>query len=405
MATGSKPEYPGKLLQAAAIAKPFQEEIEREIKERGEKRLPVPKLVGILAKPSPPSIAYAEWTRRACEAVGIKFDIWKTWDESETVPEARAADAAPQSLQSFGLEADVEDLILAANRDASIDGVMVYYPIFGGRQDTYLQQIVDPRKDVEGLHFYYCWNMYHNVRWIQPSQLGNAPGTTSETELQKLHPAMVDGSVPPGFGKSILPCTPLAVVKALEAVGVYDSKLPYGDRLQGKTVTVINRSEVVGRPLAALLANDGARVLSVDIDSIVEFSKRTDNEADHDAAPAPLYRKSKQVTQAHKENSSARLRSTHVVHACPIPDAEQCVRISDVVIGGVPAARYKVPTAWIKEGAMCINFSSEKNFEPDVRSRASAYLPAVGKITVAMLQRNLLRLTEFRDIAQQRNDK
>jgi len=28
------------------------------------------------------------------------------------------------------------------------------------------------------------------------------------------------------------------------------------------------RSEVVGRPLAALLANDGARVLSVDIDSI-----------------------------------------------------------------------------------------------------------------------------------------
>lgn len=31
-------------------------------------------------------------------------------------------------------------------------------------------------------------------------------------------------------------------------------------------ITVINRSEVVGRPLAALLANDGARVLSVDID-------------------------------------------------------------------------------------------------------------------------------------------
>lgn len=28
------------------------------------------------------------------------------------------------------------------------------------------------------------------------------------------------------------------------------------------------RSEVVGRPLAALLANDGARVFSVDIDSI-----------------------------------------------------------------------------------------------------------------------------------------
>jgi methylenetetrahydrofolate dehydrogenase (NAD+) len=35
---------------------------------------------------------------------------------------------------------------------------------------------------------------------------------------------------------------------------------------RSKVVTVINRSEVVGRPLAALLANDGARVFSVDID-------------------------------------------------------------------------------------------------------------------------------------------
>ena len=58
--------------------------------------------------------------------------------------------------------------------------------------------------------------------------------------------------------------------------------LNYGDRARGKVITVINRyvpgsammtlvylsprSEVVGRPLAALLANDGARVLSVDID-------------------------------------------------------------------------------------------------------------------------------------------
>lgn len=36
--------------------------------------------------------------------------------------------------------------------------------------------------------------------------------------------------------------------------------------VNSKVITVINRSEVVGRPLAALLANDGARVLSVDID-------------------------------------------------------------------------------------------------------------------------------------------
>ena len=187
------------------------------------------------------------------------------------------------------------------------------------------------------------------------------------------------------------------MVKALEAVGVYDPQLPYGDRLKGKTVTVVNRSEVVGRPLAALLANDGARVLSVDIDSILEFSKRREDEPEsNELSGLP---KSRKVVEAHKENSSVRLRSSHLVRACVYNDSESCIRESDVVIGGVPAASFKIPTAWIKENAVCINFSSEKNFESDVRSRASAYLPTVGKITVSMLQRNLLRLVEYKETA------
>lgn len=33
-------------------------------------------------------------------------------------------------------------------------------------------------------------------------------------------------------------------------------------------MTIVNRSEVVGHPLAAMLANDGATVYSVDMDSI-----------------------------------------------------------------------------------------------------------------------------------------
>ncbi|WFC99952.1 methylenetetrahydrofolate dehydrogenase (NAD(+)) [Malassezia yamatoensis] len=398
MAAANKTDYPGRLLQATAIAKPFQDSIEAEVRKRKEANLSVPKLVGILAKPNPPSIAYAEWTRKACTAVGINFEIWKTWDDADEASNAEQAtdQKKSDSLQNFGLEADVEDLILAANRDESIDGVMIYYPIFGGRQDTYLQQIVDPRKDVEGLNFYYCWNLYHNVRWIKPSHLGNAPGTTSESELLNDPKVAEKGQAPEGYAKSILPCTPLAVVKALESVGVYDLKLPYGNRLYGKTVTVINRSEVVGRPLAALLANDGARVFSVDIDSIIEFDKRVEQGSPQNTGLA----KSERVRKAHEENTKASLRSSHVVRASKHSDVESCVRESDVVVGGVPSASYKVPTSWIKEGAVCINFSSEKNFESDVRSRASAYLPIIGKITVAMLQRNLLRLVEYKAIAQ-----
>merc|ERR1719389_1329107 len=74
-------------------------------------------------------------------------------------------------------------------------------------------------------------------------------------------------------GKCVLPCTPLACVKFLEHLGTYDKDQPIGDRLSGKTVTIINRSEVLGRPLAAMLANDGATVNSIDLDSSYVFKK------------------------------------------------------------------------------------------------------------------------------------
>ncbi len=68
--------------------------------------------------------------------------------------------------------------------------------------------------------------------------------------------------------KCLLPCTPLAVIKILEHIKVYDEALAVGDRMKDKVVCVINRSEVVGRPLAALLANDGADVYSFDISGV-----------------------------------------------------------------------------------------------------------------------------------------
>ena len=73
--------------------------------------------------------------------------------------------------------------------------------------------------------------------------------------------------------KCVLPCTPLAVVKILEHLGAYDDQHAAGDRMAGKTVTIVNRSEIVGRPLAAMLANDGATVYSVDIDSTYIFRR------------------------------------------------------------------------------------------------------------------------------------
>jgi methylenetetrahydrofolate dehydrogenase (NAD+) len=117
---------------------------------------------------------------------------------------------------------------------------------------------------------------------------------------------------------------------------------------------------VVGRPLAALLANDGARVFSVDIDSIQEYNKR------------PV------STEAGSSSSVVAPRRAyhphHVVRPAPPElDLERCLAISDVVVSAVPSATYKVPTAALKDGCVCVNVAADKNFEADVREKVRQF--------------------------------
>lgn len=199
---------------------------------------------------------------------------------------------------------DIEEAILAANTDSSVDGIIVYYPIFNNRQDQYLQQIVDVSKDVEGLSHRYIFNMYQNNRFLDP-----------ETKRQKC----------------ILPCTPLANIKILEYLNIYNTILPYGNRLFGHTICVVNRSEVVGRPLAALLANDGACVYSVDITGVQKFTRG--------------------------EGLKKRRHEIVDLEGATLKDVAP---LCDVVISGVPGDKYKFDTSLLREGAVCVNFSSEK---------------------------------------------
>lgn len=197
----------------------------------------------------------------------------------------------------------MEGHILAANQDDGVDGIIVYYPIFNNRQDQYLQQLTDVSKDVEGLSHRYIFNLYQNNRFLD------------DLKLQK----------------SILPCTPLAVIKILEYLRIYNIILPYGNRLFGHSITVVNRSEVVGRPLAALLANDGACVYSVDVAGVQQFTRGEG-----------IKKKRHEVVE--KEGWCMK----------------DCLPLSDVVISGVPGDSFRIPTELLREGAVCINFSSEK---------------------------------------------
>lgn len=255
----------------------------------------------------------------------------------------------------------MEEALITANGDKGVDGIIVYYPIFNNRQDQYLQQIVDVSKDVEGLSHRYIFNMYQNIRYLDDAQAQ----------------------------KSILPCTPLAVIKILEYLRIYNTILPYGNRLFGHTICVVNRSEVVGRPLAALLANDGACVYSVDVTGIQKFTR----------------------------GEGIRKRK-HEVEDMNGWGLEECLPFCDVVITGVPSDKYKFPCHLLREGAVCVNFSSEKvrhsnttynsiadlqhelqltaeqNFGPEVKEKASIYVPAIGKVTIVVLLRNLLRIVQ-----------
>ena len=199
---------------------------------------------------------------------------------------------------------DLEDEIRLANQDDDVDGMIVYYPVFDSTRDRTLQWTVSLYKDVEGLSPQLISNMYQNIRFLDP---------------------------PSNLKKSILPCTPLALIKILEHLQIYNTFLDYGRRLFGRRITVINRSEVVGRPLAALLANDGAEVYSVDVTGVQQFSR-----------------------------GSGLRKQKHEVRDMEGWTLEQCLPISEVVISGVPSEEYKVPTHLIREGAVCINFSSAK---------------------------------------------
>lgn len=118
-------ESPGALILASKIAAPFQDAVRNATRERKEKGLPAPKLVGILATPSPPSVAYAEWTKKACQDVGIEFEIWRTWEDKDVATEGQEGKVEEVKDEDLDLEADVEDLIIAANADKSVHGIMV----------------------------------------------------------------------------------------------------------------------------------------------------------------------------------------------------------------------------------------------------------------------------------------
>jgi 5,10-methylene-tetrahydrofolate dehydrogenase/methenyl tetrahydrofolate cyclohydrolase len=291
------------IIDPSAVAAEFRKALREEIAA-----LPTPlRLLGLISGQHGPAQTYAEYTRRGCEEVGVSFEL-----KSVARLEAEAA-------------------VAAANADPNVHGVLIYYPIFGTEQDRYLRDSVDPGKDIEGLHSFWSRCLYENRRFIDAAQTK----------------------------KAILPCTPLAILKLLEAAAVFD---PGAARpLEGHRVCIFNRSEVVGRPLASMLANDGAEVVSFDVDG-------------------PLLLSPGKGGEPHSVQETSIDRSAALAQA-------------DIVVTGVPSRSFeRIAARELAADAVCVNFSTFANFENDVREKVRVFVPRVGPMTVTMALRNTLRL-------------
>ena len=108
-------------------------------------------------------------------------------------------------------EAELLELVEKLNSDETVDGILVQLPLPRGIDEQAVIRAISPAKDVDGFH---------------PVSLG----------------ALVIGL--PGF----VPCTPAGIVELL---------LRSGADPAGKHVVVVGRSNIVGKPVAALLARKG----------------------------------------------------------------------------------------------------------------------------------------------------
>jgi methylenetetrahydrofolate dehydrogenase (NADP+) / methenyltetrahydrofolate cyclohydrolase len=151
-------------------------------------------LATILVGEDPASDVYIRLKHKAAQEAGI--------------------DATDHRLAEDVGEEVVRALIQELNEDDSVDGILVQSPLPPQLDEAALQQLVDPRKDVDGFHVQNAGSLYLGRR---------------------------------GF----VPATPLGVMRLLEE---------YDVPLEGAHAVVVGRSTIVGKPVAMLLLQANATV-------------------------------------------------------------------------------------------------------------------------------------------------
>lgn len=120
------------LLDGQALAYDIEKDLKHKIQIITAQTHKSPKLAVILVGKDPASITYVNMKIKACERVGMDFDL-KTLQENIT-------------------EAKLLSLIKDYNTDQNISGVLVQLPLPRHIDTKMILEAIDPSKDVDGFH-------------------------------------------------------------------------------------------------------------------------------------------------------------------------------------------------------------------------------------------------------------
>ncbi len=181
------------LIDGRMVAKKWKDYAAQRTQRLIEKGV-TPHLAVILVGENAASQVYVRNKENACIHAGIRSTIIR--------------------LPEVCTQEELENAVLSLNEDESVHGILVQLPLPKGLDEARVLALIDPDKDVDGFH------------------------------------AMNSGRLMNGQ-PSFVPCTPLGVMKLLEA---------YRIPTRGKHAVIIGRSNIVGKPMAMLLLAADATV-------------------------------------------------------------------------------------------------------------------------------------------------
>jgi len=181
------------LISGTEIRKVILEELKQEVEEIKAKTGKVPGLVTILVGENPASISYVTLKIKTAESLGFH----------------EVQDNQPDDISEEALLA----LIDKYNKDPNIHGILVQLPLPKHIDDKKVLNAIDPDKDVDGFH---------------PVNVGRLMIGGDEVKFP--------------------PCTP---------AGIQELIVRSGTETSGAEVVVVGRSNIVGKPIAMMMAQKG----------------------------------------------------------------------------------------------------------------------------------------------------